>query len=291
MSSLQRKAKRVISSDEEDEGDVISSINVKRQKKVKKDVSISRLVWVLWIWTNRACADSVISRVRLTDFSSIEQTRNIPYPMVKSILSHLQDWNMKIFVENFISRAREYELQQEIRSMLHCVDPDSKIKDVKSLKALCNQISSTQWFLMLNTWTEMMEASKRLTLDTLFSYAGRRDGVPVKNPIWKLIASRMPDEEWVMDFEAWHMGYHKGILFDRGNLLLYMQNMTLPLPHWYFIPPMFRTDLEVIELAIRHPPIIPFADHSILMAWLREEHPNRAPPAHVVALMTRFVQS
>lgn len=289
MYSRQKRAKRVISSDEEDEGDASAIQISKRQKKVKKDVGIPRVMWVLWIWTNRACAGSVIDRVHLTDFSRIQHVRNtIPYPIVTSVLSNLSDFDMKIFVENFLYAATEEQLKDAIKTMLRCVHPTSPILETKNLSAICKQISRTQWFLMLNTWTEMMEASQLLTLDILFSYAGRRNGVPVKNPVWKLIASRMPDErQWVMDFEAWHMGYNKGILFDRGNLLLYMQNMTLPLPNWYFIPPMFRTDLEVIELAIRHPPITPFANHSMLMAWFQ---PNRAP-SDIVALMTRFVQS
>lgn len=252
--------------------------------KTVSNEEILRVYFVLWLWTNRACPDTVVRRSTIVEETTISaDMRYMPYPVATQLVRYLSDVDFKFFLERFIGSSSRQEVRDDLRNMLKCVEGTQKLLNIVGVPTLVRHIRAKPWYRKLDEWTaELEELHRRRHADPAgtargqhdwpiadrFLQAGKRGGAPAASPVWRLIGERFPEGDMSpMGTREWNMGISGEIFQQRQNFLAFIRNSQLT--HWEEVPTVLRTDPEVLAVLVERPPPIKFESEDAIRHWFR----------------------
>jgi len=275
----------VLSDDEEEERQPSAPKKIPRRNTEVSDEEVFRVFYVLWVWTNRACPDTVTRRSRIveeTSFSS--QMRYMPYPIATSLLQYLNDVDFAMFLERYCRSLSAVDLRDELRAMLNCVEGTSNLLKIVGVSTLVKKIREKPWYRRLNDWTTELESlhrqrianpaatrERRLdwSLADQFVLSGTRAGAPVNSPVWRLVGERMPEGDTTMERREWNLGWGSKVFLRPENFIPLIRHGYLY--DWNDVPIPIRTNPQVLAALVQRPPRTPFESMAALRVWFRTE--------------------
>lgn len=282
------KRRLIVMSDDEDEDNqqpLPKKLKQPRQGDDVSDEEVFRVFYVLWIWTNRACPDTVTKRVNIVEeYSLSANMRYMPYPVATQMIEYLNDVNIDFFLVGYLSRLSSIQLRDELRAMLQCVEGTSSLLNIVGVPTLIKKIREKPWYRKLNEWTSELEVlnqqryadpvSRRegradWSLADQFSQSGKRGGAPVKSPVWRLAGERMPEGDTAMGRREWNVGWGSRIFLQPHNFIPFIRNGYLQ--DWDDVPIAIRTDPTVLAALVQRPPPMQFESIGALRRWFRTE--------------------